>query len=320
MKYLPSNKILILLLILGLGLAGWFWLPLKTAVPKNAVFNQTREKSSALNNDGDGDGLKDWEEELWRTEPDNPDTDGDGTLDGQEIRERRDPLAAGPDDKYEGLLPQTADILDLEAGFNFTEQFSEAFSRTMGPRILQARGLDPAAVEILPELLPEREELLGEVPEIKRGELQISSQNDPAAVKKYFNQVYGVYEKTFLTLKKDDIAILAQALANEDLSGIGKIDEVIYAFEESFRQVKKIPVPKSEEDFALAELNYLLKSKRLVEIIRNADRDPLRALAVLDGRIKLMKEIKKFHNATGQNLSEKGISFGPKEGAYRLFQ
>jgi len=49
--------------------------------------------------DSDNDGLKDWEEKLWGTDPNNPDTDGDGVKDGEELKQGRDPLKPGPDDK-----------------------------------------------------------------------------------------------------------------------------------------------------------------------------------------------------------------------------
>lgn len=54
--------------------------------------------------DTDGDGLLDFEEALWRTDPHNPDTDGDGTADGEEVRLHRDPRKAGPNDSLEGPL------------------------------------------------------------------------------------------------------------------------------------------------------------------------------------------------------------------------
>ena len=38
--------------------------------------------SAQLQKDSDGDGLPDWEEALFGTNPHNPDTDGDGTSDG----------------------------------------------------------------------------------------------------------------------------------------------------------------------------------------------------------------------------------------------
>ena len=49
--------------------------------------------------DSDNDGLKDWEETLWKTDPNNKDTDADGTTDGDEIATNRDPLTPGPNDK-----------------------------------------------------------------------------------------------------------------------------------------------------------------------------------------------------------------------------
>ena len=57
--------------------------------------------SSQTAPDSDNDGLADWQEALRKTDPNNPDTDGDGTNDGDEIRDSRNPLIAGPDDKVE---------------------------------------------------------------------------------------------------------------------------------------------------------------------------------------------------------------------------
>lgn len=45
--------------------------------------------------DTDGDGLRDWEEELWGTQKNNPDTDGDGVNDGEEVVRGTDPRVAG---------------------------------------------------------------------------------------------------------------------------------------------------------------------------------------------------------------------------------
>lgn len=51
--------------------------------------------------DTDGDGLLDWEEALWGTDPKNKDTDRDGTSDGTEVSMHRDPKKAGPRDSLE---------------------------------------------------------------------------------------------------------------------------------------------------------------------------------------------------------------------------
>ena len=54
--------------------------------------------------DDDGDGVRNWEETLWGTNPQSRDTDGDGRNDGEEIQERREASVVRPG----GTPPQSA--------------------------------------------------------------------------------------------------------------------------------------------------------------------------------------------------------------------
>jgi hypothetical protein len=79
--------------------------------------------------DTDNDGLPDWEERIYGSDPFKTDTDGDGTPDGQEVREGRDPSlpnTAGtgkePNDKLKVIqdphfATSTTDILGLKKEF-----------------------------------------------------------------------------------------------------------------------------------------------------------------------------------------------------------
>ncbi|MBI5913018.1 hypothetical protein HY839_01090, partial [Candidatus Azambacteria bacterium] len=58
--------------------------------------------ASEPNADPDNDGLKNWEEEIYKTDPRNPDTDGDGYLDGEEVASGYDPTIKAPNDALEG--------------------------------------------------------------------------------------------------------------------------------------------------------------------------------------------------------------------------
>jgi hypothetical protein len=95
-KYLPSKKFVqalsaaIILVLMGIILSYWrpnFGSYKNTALTVNAT-------STWMNNniDSDNDGLPDWEETLYGTDPHNIDTNGDGTPDGVEVKEGRDPL------------------------------------------------------------------------------------------------------------------------------------------------------------------------------------------------------------------------------------
>src|SRR5689334_1381538 len=82
------------------------------------------QASAFLQSDADGDGLKYWEEALWKTDPNKFDTDGDGTGDGQEVREGRNPLIAGVDDTLtpiQSLDPKNIDVTSTSTENSLTE-------------------------------------------------------------------------------------------------------------------------------------------------------------------------------------------------------
>ena len=97
-KYLPSKRFALFLLsvIIAVGIIYLFpWLnKLKTVKPTlTGIGSKTQTKvQEFMVLDSDNDGLKDWEEALWKTDPGLADTDKDGTSDGEEIKLVRDPL------------------------------------------------------------------------------------------------------------------------------------------------------------------------------------------------------------------------------------
>src|SRR3989338_5123125 len=97
------KKLLFVAIILVIGFIGFVLLRAeRIETVQNTLSQETRSKATEiLNRDRDGDGLKDWEEELWKTDMEKADTDGDGTTDGDEILTERDPLTPGPNDKLD---------------------------------------------------------------------------------------------------------------------------------------------------------------------------------------------------------------------------
>jgi len=146
-KYLPSKKFLLIFLsiILALGIIYIFSFLNK---PKASDLNlanietQTRvQKFMAV--DSDNDGLKDWEEALWKTDPQKPDTDNDGTNDNDEIILNKDPLKKNinpegqePSDKIDPeILANEKKIQDDFNKLTVTEKMGrELFSQYIATR------------------------------------------------------------------------------------------------------------------------------------------------------------------------------------------
>ncbi len=85
------------------------------------------------NQDPDEDGLLNWRETLWGTDPHNPDTDGDGVSDGEEVALGANPLKHGTElisenDTYEaprGLAPTDALAREIFIGYANAKQDGE---------------------------------------------------------------------------------------------------------------------------------------------------------------------------------------------------
>ncbi|MDB5259586.1 MAG: hypothetical protein JWO73_794, partial [Candidatus Taylorbacteria bacterium] len=89
----------------------------------------SEEEIAANNVDSDGDGLHDWEEVLWSTDPKNPDSDGDGTPDGAEVAAGRNPLVKktkSADDSF-AALARKASASSSKETLTITDEFGRDF-------------------------------------------------------------------------------------------------------------------------------------------------------------------------------------------------
>lgn len=314
MKNILSPKVLYTVFFsLIVAFSAWFWRfsPASTEVAYTKI-NLTASAGQNAFIDTDKDGLQDWEEALWKTDPKNPDSDGDGIKDGDEAQENAD---------NQGAITDSSE--DLGEPPNLTEAFSGALARSLGPRILEDGGLSNiplSEIQTAASYLPQADAIMSDPVKIKVSELRISEKNDSASVKKYFESVFGIYKKTFFTLKEDDSAILLRVFTNENFSELSALDPIIKAFSDSFSELKKLPVPKGWEGFAITELENLARSQQFIEKFRNSGSDPMATLILLPKRVELQSEMRKFHQDTGKMLIEKGIMFNESEETYILFQ
>jgi hypothetical protein len=99
---LPSRKFIISVTIVAVVIAAAVFVP--DMVRKERFTKDLEETNESkvsvqvtadeiLTNDADRDGLEDWEEALWGTDPLNPDSDSNGVLDSEEIARVRENIA-----------------------------------------------------------------------------------------------------------------------------------------------------------------------------------------------------------------------------------
>lgn len=142
-KYLPSRKFIVFIgsvVLLGAVIwAGSALLAKKTRYEKKDIESVSSGDASDnfYTKDSDDDGVYDWEESLWGTDPNKQDTDGNGVSDGDEIEEKKDEIEA------QNNISGDAEISE---NLNQTEMFArQLFSAASIAN--QSGGLSPEALQ-----------------------------------------------------------------------------------------------------------------------------------------------------------------------------
>jgi len=237
---------------------------------------QNTEKKPEL--DSDSDGLKDWEEVLVGTDPQNPDTDGDGTSDGDEVDQGRDPKKAGPNDKVtvENLIaPQTVTVGDR----TLTEQVAQDF---FGKYILAKRQNIPidqnTALQIADSVV-QNTSANANYTLYKPTDIETSLDTSVSAKKEYASKLSSIINKNSPKNTSNELTIIATALESQKEYDLLKLDLIITAYSGIIQDTLKITVPKDALFDHLVYLNALSRIYTDISGMRDILNDPVKGYA-----------------------------------------
>ncbi len=229
--------------------------------------------------DTDKDGLKDWEEVLWHTDPQKADTDGDGTSDGKEVELERNPTVKGPNDKIANHpFAQNQDGTKSEP-LTATDKFArDVFTQYMTTK--QANGGTPLTTaeqkEIVLNLLDKSDTILTNV-EYARTDLEIAKDSSPETIRAYGNEL-GQIIKTYSISARDEGIILRDSVEEEDSESIKELDPIIKAYQSLLTNFLKTKVPVSASLIHLALVNSFSDILSVVQGMSRIHTDPLSTL------------------------------------------
>jgi len=258
------------------------------------------------NKDSDNDGLRDWEEELYKTDPNNQDTDDDGYLDGEEINSDHNPLIKAPGDKQvfyplplgdrynltkkvlsdetldsilESYLLQKGEYLADHPDISSAEEFlAQADSSTIQEMSLRA------LADSSSNFLEKAETTLSEMPkiftiEINDQDINISQDNSQEAIKLYLSQVSSILKSNNFFLQEQTTEAVTKAFEQGDFS---KLDEIIKTNDNKIEQAKKVVVPSTWKEVHKQGLALTLLIRNIFVSFRDISNDPLKAYIALD--------------------------------------
>ncbi len=327
--YLPSGQFLVIalsiLVVVGLVGVSSLYYPTERVVtyqnPNAELQAGTVENliSATENVDSDGDGLKDWEEVLWKTDPHNPDTDGDGTKDGEEVKEGRDPTIPGPNDKLPnsqaGGATSQGNTPNLSATDNLAQQFFAQYvkAKQSGAKI------DPATQTQIITAVLSRNDLVKPARSYTEGELVVIGDSSEKALREYLNEM-GLIQSTNAVQAGEDteLKIFSQAVSSQSGNNLQKLTPIIERYDAIVKAMLALSVPKDVVPYHLALLNAISAISQSIKDMQTVFTDPVRALSGLQTYTKVVSGIPDIYKNIQTYYGSKNMIFSQSEGGYNI--
>jgi len=290
---MPSTKskkfsifVAILILFAGVLIGGFLFI--KTRAGSANISDQFnyllgKEKNVAAedkNIDSDNDGLPDWQETIYKTDPRKPDTDGDGYLDGEEVATGYDPLKKAPNDivvsansqKPRPLPQNLTKALSFKLSQSIVNGKIKSFNKTTGQPLTQEEleqeaGLSQAMEEAIGQQI---DEFI--IPDISDTQIKISSQTGRAEALSYLNEMGSAIGR-IPNKDEPEMQLFIDAMESGNFS---KLEEIRKIYEQSYKNLKEVAVPSDLVDFHKGILGVLWVTNNIYAAIKNISQDPLK--------------------------------------------
>ncbi len=295
---IPSGK-LISLAIVSLSIIGFAFYyaevkngeetPVYTATVNNATDLNLLAGSSDSYKDSDGDGLKDWEETLWGTDPRVSDAD----------KAKEKPAAAKP--KSSAPLTATDSL-----GRNLFTQFMNL--KQVG-LTNDAQSLERAAATLVESSLDANS---GPKP-YSASDIKSSS---AVQMRDYLNAVGGIIQNRTPKITKSEITIFREALVNKDKNLIKQLDPAATAYKLMASDLLSLTVPPTMTGLHARLVSNITTLGYVIDTFRQAFTDPtasIKGLALFqptfDETITLFQEY-------GAIVTKERLVYRTDEGGY----
>lgn len=255
--------------------------------------------------DSDGDGLLDWEEILWGTDPKNKDSDGDGVKDGEEIAESKNPLGEDKNTAKDLALQNTRGV---QADTNETDKLA----RSLFTQFVQTNGAPTdSAIQSLAAPLLIRSSSYSNT--ISRNEIIITS-SGPSTLKNYVNSLGALI--TADSNSTNELSVI-QKLAENNNSEENIFEEfkgISETYSESADILQTTPVPKELADQHVTLINAFYNTAEDLEKISEAGADdPLALMLSLQNYSRNSTVIPEVLTAMSNYAKSQNIFMEPSE-------
>ncbi len=248
----------------------------------------TQDLTKKINDDADGDGLLNWQEALWGTDPNNKDTDGDGTPDGEEVANNRDPKKAGPNDKMINVTDSKdqrviTSLKNLDDPNNLTSRIVKN-ALTAGALLKSSNASEEQITSSIQNGITSEANNALKPKVYDEASLKINNSSSVAELKTYGNSIARVIMYMYDQISANgDLKILTEYTTKKDVSVLKKFDIKIKRLKEVKNYLlTEVVIPKKSIAVHLFFLNKLDNYITILEGLSDTENDPILGLVSLN--------------------------------------
>ena len=272
---------------------------------KNSSSQEIAEK--IILKDSDNDGLKDWEEVLWKTDPNNPDSDGDGMNDNEEVLSERDPLVEGVGDFNKIINEKKEDSEDFQSILTQTDILArELFSGYIALKqndILGTQEQDKFIKKITSTSL----EFESKVEYLTLKDLKITQDSSKESLQKYSSNLKQIFSN--IPELRDDNVILKEALDTDSPEKLEEIKSNVIFYEKAINGLVGMTVPSVLQSRHLNLINSFKKILNNIGQMVQVFQDPILALVGAKEYYNTLQEIAMASAEIGEFFKKNNIIF-----------
>lgn len=266
--------------------------------------------------DTDGDGLKDWEENLWGFSPTNPDTDGDGIGDREEAENERRLVAETPAQ----LLAQyeTATTLTPPSSTALAGQIllSQLFASKQAGLPVPEASIELAGEVALDGINTERTYTTYTIADITT-----TSSTNTASVRAYGNAVaQALMAPTGQTTPHELFVILSYVQTNDAETFKQQMDIVLANYARTLTGLRAVQTPTNLSALHINLMNAMSRVYKDLTDIRNIETSPIVATIALEAYKKNSTTMAQLFEYLRNELRTAGITYTEIEPGYALTQ
>lgn len=281
--------------------------------------------------DTDNDGLKDWEEELWRTDLIKIDSDGDGASDGEEVKAGRNPKITGicPEqpEQIEGCTDklQSPEEITKKNNSNSTQTFTAKIAEDFGKNYFAGKGLvsggslsASAQQSLADSIALGIEQGTAAYQDIfKKEDIKISKSLEP---KEYLNKLGNGFSKNFSAIGGKNIPteldIINLIISDEHFKNTKLFDPLIEAYKNMSSYLQKEIVPESYAELHLEMLNIMQNTLFAIRNMKEIEEDPAKAIVGIRLYAKESERTEEFLKKLKSQVEKDKIKFTEQEGGW----